>query len=174
VRLPGWLTSLKYVILLLTLLLPVLWLGRAGIGEPYFCKLLCPAGALEGGLILVLGRPELRALAGWLFLWKIAVLAAFLALMPFVFRVFCRTACPLGAFYGLFNPISLWRLERDPAKCTGCGTCREVCPVGVIADKNPNHPECIRCLECSKACPAGALRFGVGTALPQRTVFREQ
>ncbi len=177
VRLPRWLTSLKYVILLLTLLLPILWLGRAGLGEPYFCKFLCPAGTLEGGVLLVLGRPELRVLVGWLFFWKVAVLAFFLALMPFVFRVFCRTACPLGAFYGLFNAISLWRLERDYTKCTGCGTCREVCPVGVKADENPNHPECFRCLECSKACPAGALRFGVGAArpeVPQRTSFRSQ
>ncbi|MEW6771465.1 MAG: 4Fe-4S binding protein [Bacillota bacterium] len=159
VRLPRGLQSLKYVVLALTLLLPVAWVDGAGLGAPYFCKFLCPAGTLEAGLPLVLGRPELRALTGWLFTWKVAVLAFFLALMPFVFRVFCRTACPLGAFYSLFNPLSLWRLERDGGRCTGCGTCGEVCPVGAPVMQNPNHPECVRCLECTRACPSGALVF---------------
>lgn len=164
VRLPLWLTSIKYPVLVLTVLLPVLWLDKQGLGAPYFCKFICPAGTLEGAVPLLLGRPELRALVGALFLWKAAVLAVFLVLMLFVYRVFCRTACPLGAFYGLFNSISLWRLERDVSKCTGCATCREICPVGVRADVNPNHPECIRCLECSKACPSGALKLAVRSA----------
>lgn len=158
-RLPGVCGLLKYAVLLLTVLLPVLWVSEAGLSAPYFCKYLCPAGTLEAGLVLVLARPELRALAGWLFAWKVAVLAVFLGLMPFIYRVFCRTACPLGAFYGLYNGVSLWRLERDVSRCTGCGLCREVCPVGVPVDKNPNHPDCFRCLECTRACPVGALRF---------------
>lgn len=161
VKLPRLLTSLKYLILVLTLLLPVLWLDKNGIGAPYFCKLFCPAGTLEGGLTLVLGRPELRVLVGWLFIWKVSVLAVFLVLMLFIHRVFCRTACPLGAFYGLFNSLSLWRFERDGARCTGCGNCRDACPVGVEADINPNSTECIRCLECTKACQTGALTYGI-------------
>lgn len=158
-HLPRFCGLFKYVVLVLTLLLPVFWVTEAGLGAPYFCRYLCPAGTLEAGLVLVLARPELRALAGWLFAWKVAVLAIFLGLMPFVYRVFCRTACPLGAFYGLFNGVSFWRLERDTLRCTGCGLCREVCPVGVPVNTNPNHPDCFRCLECTRACPVGALRF---------------
>ncbi|HIE12317.1 MAG TPA: 4Fe-4S binding protein [Desulfotomaculum sp.] len=158
VRLPRWIRAPKYVLLALVVLLPVVWVS-AGAGVPFFCKFICPAGTLEGGLVLALGRPELRVNIGWLFAWKVAVLTLFLALMPFIYRVFCRTACPLGAFYGLFNQVSLWRIERDRSRCRGCGTCVEVCPVGVPVVEKPNHPECIRCLECVKACPYGALAF---------------
>ncbi|MEW6448717.1 MAG: 4Fe-4S binding protein [Bacillota bacterium] len=171
VRLPRLVRTVKYVLLALVVVLPVVWVS-SGAGVPFFCKFICPAGTLEGGLVLVLGRPEFRANVGWLFVWKVAVLALFLALMPFVYRVFCRTACPLGAFYGLFNRVSLWRIERDTGRCKGCGTCVEVCPVGVPVTENPNHPECIRCLECTKACPYGALVFAMAEVGKQEVKLR--
>lgn len=39
---------LKYGVLLLTILLPVLAAAGTGVGSPYFCQYLCPAGTLEG------------------------------------------------------------------------------------------------------------------------------
>ena len=39
-----------------------------------FCKYLCPAGTLEGGIPHVLLNPQLRRVAGALFDWKLAVL----------------------------------------------------------------------------------------------------
>ena len=159
-QLPRWLTRSKYLLLVLTLVLPVLLVGAQGIGEPYFCKFLCPAGTLEAGLTLGLLRPELRSLLGLLFLWKVAVLALFLVAMVFIYRPFCRVACPLGAFYGLFNCFSLWRLEVAPG-CDHCGWCRRSCPLGIPVDKSPNNAECIRCLACLDSCPHGLLSFGI-------------
>ncbi len=134
--------------------------SAGGIGEPYFCKFLCPAGTLEAGLTLGLLRPELRSLLGFLFLWKAVLLALFLVAMVFIYRPFCRVACPLGAFYGLFNCFSLWRLEVA-AGCDHCGRCRHSCPLGIQVDVAPNSAECIRCLACRDACPRGLLSFGI-------------
>lgn len=163
-RLPGWLLGGKYVILVLTVALPVLWLGAGGVGAPYFCEYLCPAGTLEAAVPLLAADASLRALAGPLLAWKLLVLIALLAAMLFVYRPFCRIACPLGAFYSLLNPVSVWRLERDPARCTRCGACRAACPLDLAVDDRPNNRECVRCLDCTRACPNGALSFRCGPA----------
>lgn len=160
-RFPRALLSLKYGVLVLTVTLPAIWLGAGGVGAPYFCKYLCPAGTLEAGLLLGLRDPALRPLLGTLFAWKVALLAAFLVLMTVIFRPFCRTLCPLGAFYGLFNGLSLWRLHLDARRCNRCGACRRICPLQIRVDEEPNHRECTRCLECTRVCPTGALRFGL-------------
>lgn len=159
VRIPGSLCSLRYAALILTVMLPVLLVNEGGVGKPYFCQFLCPAGTLEGGLLLALPDPVLRGMLGPLFAWKSAILMALLLSMVFVYRPFCRTICPLGAFYGLFNKVSLWRIERDSSLCDRCGRCDESCPVRIEVGLEPNHPDCIRCLDCIKTCPSGAITF---------------
>lgn len=156
---PEVLKKLKFVFLVLTLALPLLLLDPAGIGSPYFCKFICPVGTLEGGLLLGLGRPELRQMLGWLFSWKVAVLVIFLVASIFTFRPFCQTTCPLGAFYALFNQVSLWRIQVDVATCISCGSCGEGCPLKIKMPDQLNHLECIRCLKCCDTCPTGALTF---------------
>lgn len=45
------LRKLKYAILLIfVLLLPLFLVDVLGQGSPYFCKLICPVGMLEGGI----------------------------------------------------------------------------------------------------------------------------
>ena len=45
------LRKLKYVIFLVfVILLPMFVVDMLGQGAPYFCKLICPAGTLEGGI----------------------------------------------------------------------------------------------------------------------------
>lgn len=51
----------------------------------------------------------------------------------------------------------------DKKKCTGCGTCKNVCPVNVFEIKggksNPvNAKECIGCMACENSCPEGAIK----------------
>ena len=47
------LTYLKYVILLLAVvLLPALIVNDVGMGDPFFCKYICPQGVLEGAIPL--------------------------------------------------------------------------------------------------------------------------
>lgn len=78
-------------------------------------------------------------------------------LAVFFYRPFCKWICPLGAFYALFNKISLYRLEVDKDKCTACGACSHVCKMDVDVFRTPNHTECIRCRDCIQTCPNQAI-----------------
>ena len=97
---------LKYAILVgFVLLIPLYVVDILGQGQPGFCKYICPAGTLEAGWPLVALNPALRSALGWLFAWKSAVLVALILLALAVWRPFCRYLCPLGAVYGLLNPV---------------------------------------------------------------------
>ncbi len=148
----------KYVILLVTvIILPVFATDAFGFGAPFFCKYICPAGTLEGGIFHVIVNKSLRAVAGALFDWKIAVLAVVVAGSVLIPRFFCRYFCPLGAIYALFNRFSLYRLSVDHEKCIGCKKCENVCPMAVDVLNNINSAECIRCGKCKAACPTDAI-----------------
>ena len=160
-RLDRALRWLKYIVLaLLVVLLPLLAAIQSGIATPYFCKWLCPAGTLGGALPLMATNPSLRALAGALFGWKFAVLVLIVFAAILIPRPFCRYLCPLGAFYSFFNGVSFYGITLEEARCTSCGRCAQVCPMGVDVRESPNSAECIRCGQCSAACPTGAIRQG--------------
>lgn len=159
-RLPGdrVLKYLKYVILVgFVIVLPLTVLDIVGQGQPWFCKYICPSGTLFAGIPLIASNPPLRAALGWLFTWKAAILAALLLLSIVVYRPFCRYLCPLGAIYGLFNPVALYRFRIDAEKCTQCGACQRACKLDIPVWQTPNSPECIRCGDCRRACPHGAV-----------------
>ena len=53
-------------------------------------------------------------------------------------------------------------IEIDPEKCTGCGTCVDVCPVEVyelVDEKSAavNVDECLVCRVCETECPESAI-----------------
>ena len=148
------LRKLKYVVLLFfVILLPMFLVDVLGQGAPYFCKLICPVGTLEGGIPLVLLNKSMHGALGWLYAWKNVLLIFTVFLSILIYRPFCKYICPLGAVYSVFNPISVFRYRIDREKCVGCGACAKVCKMQVNPAENPNHPECIRCGQCKKACP---------------------
>lgn len=160
-KLPGdrWLRYLKYVILaLFVIILPLTVLDIVGQGQPWFCKYICPSGTLFGGVPLISANPLLRGALGWLFTWKMGILVVLVLLSVLVYRPFCRYICPLGAIYGFFNGVALYRYSIDEHKCTHCGACQKACKLDIPVDKTPNSAECIRCGDCKKACPHGAIR----------------
>jgi ferredoxin len=62
-------------------------------------------------------------------------------------------------------------LRLDPARCTGCGRCVEVCPHAVLAIAGrtatiADRDGCMECGACARNCEPGALtvRAGVGCA----------
>lgn len=148
----------KYIVLVVfVLILPVAVTDYMGMGKPAFCQYICPAGTLEGGLSLLLAHESLRKAVGSLFSLKMTILVLTLIGCVFFYRFFCRTLCPLGAIYGLFNKISIFHLEVDRHKCVGCGKCKDVCGMEVDPVQTPNAAECIRCGACVDVCPTGAV-----------------
>ena len=157
------LTYLKYVILLvMVVLLPAFAVNDVGMGDPFFCKYLCPQGVLEGAIPLALVNSGIRAALGRLFTWKLCILLAVAVLSVLFYRPFCKWLCPLGAFYALFNKVSLLQMKVDANACISCGKCVKVCSMDVDVTKTPDHAECIRCGKCVLACPTGAVRFRYG------------
>lgn len=161
-RLDRILRYLKYAVLLVLVLLgPVLSAGPLGGGDPWFCKYICPAGTLEGGIPLLLKNETLRQAAGFLFSWKCGVMLAILLGAVFISRCFCRYLCPLGAVYALFNRFALYQMQVDHARCIGCGKCDPVCPMALDVRKEITGGECIRCGRCKAVCPAKAIESGM-------------
>ncbi len=161
IGIPRSFSRIKYAVLVLLVLSAPLFLsGKTRPGELWFCRLVCPAGTLEAGIPQVLIDPILRSLVGWLFAWKLLILLGFLTLGVFCLRPFCRLVCPLGAIYGLFNRISIMKIEVDVEKCTGCEKCKKACPMDLVPHMETDSPECIRCLSCVFSCEKEALRIG--------------
>ena len=169
------LTYLKYVVLLvMVVLLPVLVTNELGMGDPFFCKYLCPQGVLEGAIPLSLANAGIRAALGSLFKWKFIVLLTVIVLSIVFYRPFCKWLCPLGAFYALLNKVSLFQMQVDQSKCVSCGKCAKVCKMDVDVTKSPNHTECIRCGMCIRACPTDAVSFRYGFGSDKQKSKTEQ
>ena len=99
---------LKYVILIVfVILLPMLVTNSIGMGDPFFCKYICPQGVLEGAIPLSIGNAAIRSALGKLFSFKCMILIAVIVLSILFYRPFCKWICPLGAIYSLFNKVSL-------------------------------------------------------------------
>lgn len=151
-------TYLKYVILILfVIILPMTIVNEVGMGDPWFCKWLCPVGVLEGAIPLSIVDHGIREALGALFTWKSCLLIGIVTLSVFFYRPFCKWICPLGAFYALFNKLSFYKFSIDKEKCTSCGACSKVCKMDVEVYKTPNHMECIRCGDCIRTCPHKAI-----------------
>ncbi len=109
----------------------------------------------------IFGDPKLHAFA-----WVIGFIVLFLVGMNLVIpRFFCRVLCPLGALLGVFSRFSLWRIERDPSKCTDCDLCLQSCEGACDPHTQLRKSECFVCFNCIEDCPHDALSFAF---LPKR------
>jgi ferredoxin-type protein NapH len=173
---PDWLGWGTYVSLFgLVILLPILtnqawfqaWFAKffpnaLVMGEPWFCKLLCPAGALEGGIPIggmaiiktkMLGKYDpIYGMISSFFYFKLALLFAILVASIYIKRPFCRFLCPLGLIFGFFNRFSLMQIKVDKSKVGPKADYRKLCPVDIDICDDPVSAKCIRCLQCTK-CP---------------------
>ena len=162
-RIPKPLLHLKYVsLVVLAILLPYFF-------EAHWFSRICPWGTIIAGIPWVIWNPIDPVFAapviepgmvGWLYGLKIAVLAIFLVLFVLTKRPFCRTTCPLGAIYSVFNRFSLLQLVSNRSgSCNRCGHCRDLCPVDIKASDDPKSRECIRCFKCT-SCAHNSIRWG--------------
>jgi len=152
------LSFFKYVVLIFfVLIVPIAYAFR-DTPLPAFCKYICPAGTLEGGIGLLSNavNESYFSMLGPLFTWKFLLMVSILAGCIFIFRLFCRFICPLGAFYGLFNKLSFFGITVEKHKCTDCGLCVSHCKVDI---KTVGDQECISCGECVDVCPTKAIQW---------------
>lgn len=163
-RIPGLHRRLLWikqaVLVIFVVLIPVLGMLYSGYGKVAFCTYICPSGTFMAGLPLLSLNTAYRELAGGLFVWKAFILLVVIVLSVKIMRPFCRYLCPLGAIYGYFNRISLYRITVDEKLCTHCGICTRQCPMAVSVPEDGNTIECIRCGECAAVCPTGAIHCG--------------
>jgi polyferredoxin len=87
----------------------------------------------------------------------LAILGVTLLLSLFVERPWCKYACPYGAFLGVFNLFSIFKIRRAESTCKADGACSILCPMNIPVDtvKTVRDHQCISCLECTSEaiCP---------------------
>ena len=160
------LSFLKYVILVFfVLIVPIMYAFR-DTPLPAFCKYICPAGTLEGGIGLLSNavNESYFSMLGPLFTWKFLLMVSIFVGAIFVYRLFCRFLCPLGALYGLFNRFSFMGVKVKEESCVHCGLCINHCKVDI---KHVGDQECIGCGECIGVCPTKAITWKGGKILLQ-------
>ena len=152
------LSFFKYVLLILfAIILPLIYMVK-DFPLPGFCKYICPAGTIGGalGLLINPNNEGMFSMLGPLFTWKFVLAVGLVAGMIFVYRIFCRFVCPLGAIYGLFNKFSLFGITLDKSKCINCGKCISVCEMDI---RHVGDHECISCGKCIGVCPTKAISY---------------
>jgi ferredoxin len=102
-------------------------------------------------------RPHMHQL-GWVVGF---VLLFFVAMNLVIPRFFCRVVCPLGATLGVLSRFAIWRIERDPHKCTDCDLCLQSCEGASDPQTQLRKSECFVCFNCIEDCPHDALSFAL-------------
>ena len=151
----------KYVILVVFVILLPLTVRNdlSGLGQPWFCMVICPSGMLFGAIPLLAVNEFLMQFTGAQFIIKSVIAAGILIISLFVYRFFCRVLCPLGAIYALLNRIAILHMRCDREKCDSCGHCAAACHIKIEPALQPNSPECVRCGKCVNACTRRALSY---------------
>ena len=80
-------------------------------------------------------------------------------------RLWCRSLCPLGAFYALVGRAA--PMERRNRGCTECQVCSARCRMGAIRDDGEYEKgECIMCMDCVYDCPTSRTAFNFSDSKP--------
>ena len=118
-------------------------------------------GALVAGVFFSLGLVNMLGPGAFFKLDYLAitfwVFVGITIISIFVYRPFCRTACPYGVFLSMAASKSAYKIRRND-KCIDCGKCEKVCPTGMAA-RDDSKAECYMCNRCVEVCPVDGLTF---------------
>lgn len=76
-------------------------------------------------------------------------------------RDFCNAVCPIGMALGLLHSRTIYHIEIDPDRCSGCLACEERCKASCIkvVSRYVDNSRCVRCFNCLDACPDDAIHY---------------
>ena len=76
-------------------------------------------------------------------------------------RLFCNTACPVGAVLGLLSAKAPFKIRLDASKCVKCGLCAKACKAECIdvAKGTVDQSRCVRCFNCLRTCKKEAMSW---------------
>ena len=128
---------IKYAVLLvMVILLPAFLVNDVGMGDPFFCKYLCPQGVLEGAIPLSLAntggdRTERTALPALL---QVALPAG---------RVLCaaESGVSIPNEGGQKQVCLLWKMRQSMQDGCGCDKDAQSCRVYPLRDVRPHLPD---------------------------------
>ena len=124
----------------------------------FWCKYLCPLGAISNSLKFW------AAMLGIGLLWYILQLLG----LNLPWTVLLGTLCLAGYLLEILCAHPKWQLMhvvKDDSLCNGCGLCNRACPynIDVAGCKGKvTDVDCTLCGECTVACRCGALETGLG------------
>jgi polyferredoxin len=102
----------------------------------------------------------------FMFYFRIILLVAVIGLSIFIPRFYCKYVCPIGYTMGFPAKYSLIGIARNPARCTRCGSCEDMCqksamqvPILDYSYERVRDANCTNCGSCLDACPHGAIYF---------------
>lgn len=136
----------------------LLFLGSFVI-DMFWCKYLCPLGAISNSLKF------------WT--WIIVLVAFYYVLGRFGLEmpwwILLGGFCLLGYILEIFHrkpKLQVLHIIKDHSACNHCQACTRQCPyhidVNTMVGNKVNHVDCTLCGECVAACNTGALSVGVG------------
>lgn len=114
------------------------------------------------------GGAESFEIGNWTFMFyfRVILLLAVIIASIFVPRFYCRYVCPTGYAMGFTAKYSLIGIARNPARCTRCGACEDMCektamqvPILDYSYERVRDENCTNCGNCLDACPHGAIHF---------------
>jgi ferredoxin len=76
-------------------------------------------------------------------------------------RLWCNSACPVGAVLGFVSKFAWFRLQIADSACVACSMCERVCPAQCIDFRNHriDHSRCVMCLDCVSSCKRSGIHF---------------
>lgn len=91
------------------------------------------------------------------------LLALLLISSIFIYRPFCKAACPIGLILGWITKIKGAAVLGYEDNCTNCAVCARTCNTQAIYRNNNQstleNKECIACGECMDGCRQSALKI---------------
>lgn len=124
----------------------------------FWCKYLCPLGAISNSLKFWVWVVVLFAL--W---WLLELLGAGIPWWVLL-AAFCLTGYLLEIFCGK-PALQVLHVMKDNPACVHCNHCNKACPFSIDVNRAKGgamrHVDCTLCGECVAACPTQALSIGV-------------